>query len=268
MKIKDFFRKVKGNLYFYIVIFLFIVSYGFFFTSNRWMPPSSAADALTAIGRANGWNGRVITVLRWDYCEELQEMEVELDIKNSTFDGYNSYTYSAMERSGKFPKVEVMLEEADWAVIRIKDVPERWSEIFLNISIGENPDAGGLAVYTNVNDVNRVKHLEKKDWEGYRKGRFERLIQEYENQIAADESQIEALEKQNEQIALEIQRLEEDREYQTSEEQMETDGIIQEAQKQEVQNTDKVRLLKEEITQLQEKISLTKQQMEEVLGND
>lgn len=232
------------------------------------MPADSSANAYTVLGQEKAWNGRKVTLLRWDYSEAEQMMEVELDIKNNTFDGQNTYQFTSMERLGERPIVKTIIEQEDWVILRICNVPKRWSELLLRISVKEDSNAEHLSLYTNIKKVNRVDALVMKDWNGYRQGRFEQQITAYQKKIEQKQEEIEQQQKQNQTILEEIARLESEKIYQTEEEQEETDQIMRNAQLKADGAEDTAEQLKEEIKELEKKIRLTRQQIKEVLEND
>lgn len=266
-KLKKQISGISGKMYFYFLIAFFVLGYIFFFSSNRWMPVTSSANAYTPLGQEIVWNGKKVSVIRWDYCENSRKMEVELDIRNTAFDGQNTYDFSVVVRGGGEATVDPVIEEADWIIVQINDVPERWSEILLSVDQENYNDttSGVLKLFTNVNDVNRVNRIKKKDWNGYRRNRFETQIVSYQQQIKVNMKEIEKLQKEKQHIFTEITRLSNAKKYQTQEEQEETDQSITDAQKEAAGKDASVMQLQEENEELKEKIDLQQKQMEEVL---
>lgn len=259
----SFYQK-KGNLRFILILFFFIGGYLFFFTSNAWMPAGSSANALTPPGQEKEWNGRTVSVIRWDYCEASGKMEVELDIQNTSYDGQNSYEYSALEKLGGTLSVSVILEEADWVILQISDLPKRWSEVSLRMDMTERAESMGLLkLYTNVNDVNRVSRIEERDRDGYRIVRFETQIQTYQNRIKTLQEEIQNLESEKQEISRETVRLQEGRQYQTLEQQRFTDQAVAEAESKYKSAEAEIAEKQKEITEMNERITLTRKQMEE-----
>ncbi len=261
---KHYFYQKKGNLHFFLILFIFIGGYLFFFTSNSWMPAGSSANALTPTGQENEWNGRTVSVIRWDYCENSGMMEVELAIRNTSYDGQNTYEYSALEKQGKNLSVKTVLEEADWVILQIADLPRRWSEISLRMDMKEDAESLGLLkLYTNVNDVHCVDRIVKKDRDGYLKARFETQIAAYKSAIESLQGEIQNLEKEMQEINSEIARLQESRQYQTEEQQTATDRAITEAESKYKSAETEISGKQAEIAEMNERITLTQKQMEE-----
>ena len=265
--INQWIRSYGETLYFVSVFVLFIAGYLFFFTSNYWMPVSSSATAFTEVGRELSWNGKGVTLIRWDYCEKDRVMEVELDIRNLAYDGQNRYQFSAKSRGGKQITVTPIIEDEDWIILHLEDVPKRWSEILLWMDQREYTDqtAGALKLFTNINDVKQVDQIEIKDWTGYRKQRFENQITLYQDQIAEYQQEIADNQNKIQEIEAEITRLSGTKKYQTMDEQAQTDQSIETARKEIAKKEQEILDTQGEVNQLTEKVSLIQKQMEEVL---
>lgn len=259
--------RFSGRWYFISVFVLFTVGYLVFFTSNYWMPVTSSATAFTVPGREQSWNGKGITLIRWDYCEENQVMEVELDVRNLAYDGQNKYQFTAQARGGSQIRVTPIIEDGDWIILHLTDLPKRWSEILLRMDQEAYNDqtAGALKLFTNIKDVHRVGKIETKDWAGYRKQRFENQIALSRDQIEECQQEITAKQKKIQEIESEMIRLDETKKYQTADEQVQTDQSIETARKEIAKKEEEILDLQEEIRQLTEKVSLIQKQMEEVL---
>lgn len=128
-------RKNQESFSFIIVIFLLLGGYLFFFTSTLWMPPSADASYLTKVGTEVAWDDRTVIINRWDYSEKQNEMEVEITVNNKSYDGNNKYSFSAVELRGTMLKTEVKVSDEDWIVVKIKELPNRWSDISLRMDV-------------------------------------------------------------------------------------------------------------------------------------
>jgi hypothetical protein len=224
--------KNKWNeLYFGIIIFLFIAGYTFFFTSSYWMPQSSDAKAFTHLGEAQEWEAREVSVIRWDYSEEQELMEVELDITNKAYDGINKYKYSAITKSGEQLEVKAVVEEDNWVILHLSNVPERFREISLRMDMDDYSD-DTLKLYTNVNKVSKVSKIEEKSVQEYKLLKLENQKKLCEKEIKALEKKISDSNNKVKNIESEIERLEGLKAYQTSKEQENTDYAINEANSQ------------------------------------
>lgn len=257
-------KNIVTNMGFIFPIFFFIGGYLFFFTSNIWMPSTMGASAWTNIGETGTWNGREITLVRWDYCEKSNTMEVELDIRNTVYDGINSYDFSVIDGKGNRPDTEIIIEEPDWVIVQIKNVFKNWSELQLRMDMENNSSGEYYKAFTNVNDVNRVATIEKKDWLGYQIGRFESQITAHKEEIKQDKKAIHKLEKEKQEIKKEIARLQEGKKYETTSQQEDTDKVIADAEGKYSNAEKSILIYQEDISELEEEISLLQKEMEEV----
>lgn len=131
---KDYKNKHR-NIFFMLFFFFFIGGYAFFFSSPLWMPTSGEANRLTELNKEILWNDRKITLIRWDYAPAQELMEVEIGVVNTTFDGGDAYDWTARLPSGKELEVMPVLEESDWVVLQIKNVPDKFAEISLRMEM-------------------------------------------------------------------------------------------------------------------------------------
>lgn len=250
---------------FYLVLFFFAGGYLVFFSSSAWMPASLSASLQTVLGEDTEWAGRSFRIIRWDYCEEMEMMEVELDVRNDTFDGVDQYVLHAAARSGGSPVVETVIVDPDWIVLQIKEVPGNFGELSLRVDLPQGTEeTGTLKLYTNVNDVNKVGSIKKKDREGYQRGRIMLQIEEYKGQIREKQHRMEALAKQSGQMQEEVRRLREDTGYLTEEQKQETDSRILEIEGTIKGNTEETGKLQQEISELEERIGLAEKQIQDM----
>lgn len=255
-------KKRKGNFVFFIILFFFAGGYLLFFSSTVWMPAGSAADLLSPLEEDITWQNRTFTIFRWEYARKASVMEVELDVENNAFDGKNSYQFEAIDRNNDELKVEPVIEDPDWIVLRIEGVDESFGEMSLRLYVAgaeENP----LRLYTNVNDVDTVETLDKKSRAGYRRGRIEREIEKHKKQIQEKEKKIASLTGQKNQMQEEIKRLSQEAEYQTEEQRTESSGRIDDIRAEINSNQEDIQKLTAEIQELNKRISLAEEQMKQ-----
>lgn len=256
-------KSLRDNLKFIVPILIIVSGYLFFFSSKWWMPVGSDVSFYTKLGEAQDWKEREITVIRWDYCEKDRSMEIELDIKNNSFDGINKYVASATDINEGFIDIAKVVEEPDWIIIKLSDVPKRWTEISLRLGMSEDDDEP-CKVYTNILKVNHVDKLGQDDITGYRLQRFNLEIANYEREIAKNQKEIEKKKKTNEEINQEIKRLEENKKFETDQQKTETDEIISNARTEININNTAVQELEQKIAELQKRIEKIKEQTEEL----
>lgn len=123
LKLKDKLRKNKEAIRFSL-LFSFCGRLCFLFLFYCLDAASADASYLTNIGEENKWEDRYITINRWQYSENQHLMEVDLTVENKSYDGINKYKYSAVDLMGNVLKCEAKIEEDNWIVLRISDIPK------------------------------------------------------------------------------------------------------------------------------------------------
>ncbi len=256
-------KSLQDNLKFVIPINIIIIGYLFFFSSRLWMPVGSDVSFYTRLGVAQEWKDREITVIRWDYCEADRSMEIELDIQNKSFDGNNKYVASARDINEGFIDISKVVEEPDWIIIKLSDIPKRWSEISLRLGMTEDDDEP-CKIYTNILKVNHVEQLGQDDIEGYRIQRFNLEISNYEKEMKKNQKEIDKTQKTNDNITQEIRRLEQNKKNETDQQKNETDEIISNARSQITMNNTAVQELEQKNTEIQKRIEKVQIQIEDL----
>lgn len=222
-------KKNKDAVRFLIIIFFFVGGYTFFFSSMYWMPSSADASYLTKLGEVSQWNDREVTINRWEYSEKQCAMEVELSVGNKSYDGKNRYQFSAQDLRGRVLDCETRVEEDDWIIIRIKNIPSKWSDISLRMEI-KGDDKDRLKLYTNIVDVDKVEAFEELDRNGYLAKRFDTEIKNLLAEKNEKNNQIVKLKNEIGEVKKEIDRITDEKVYQTDKEKAASDSLIADAQ--------------------------------------
>lgn len=172
-----------------VVVFL-----GIMWTSFLWLPQNKEEFQVTQLNvpMEESTTNRVLTMIRWDYSEYDELMEIQFKIENNNFDGKDAYVWSAVDRYQGSLSVDKIYEDTEILVVQIKNVPSNWSIISLRMTLqGHNPDTEFMfKMYgddTNVAKVNSLKTLDKN---GY-------YILDIQNSIALYEMKIEDLKAEN-----------------------------------------------------------------------
>lgn len=260
-------RKNKSLLMTLFVI-IFIGGYAFFFTSRLWLNPRGAATRFTKLSEVQSLEGREVSVLYWRYSEEQDEMEVMLLISNTTLDGVDTYSYTAVDANENNYETAVVCEDAALAVVQIEGIPKNWTEISLRMSLPDDTNSGDalestqgevLRLYTNINDVEKVSEIQTKSESEYQSERLYLMIASYEDEITAIEEEIKEEETYQETLQNEIKRLIADEEYQTDEEKAESETLIKQANGKLENSQIQEETLKDDIKELEEKIENAKE---------
>lgn len=258
------FKKNKESIRFFIIIFFFVGGYAFFFSSTYWMPASVDASYLTRIGVENTWNDRRVTINRWDYSLEQNLMEVELSVENKSYDGKNTYDFSAVDLRGRKLVTKTQVADPDWIVLQITEIPEKWSDISLRMEIAcVNQDR--LKLYTNINDVNKVTTIESLNRTGYLQKRFESEIANYQAEVEAKKNEIEKLQREITEVQKEIERITEAKLYQTDKQKQESDTLIADANSTISTKEKQIHTLNGDIEEINRRIEMKEKQKEDLI---
>ena len=257
-------KKRNRNIFFSIVLFLFIGGYTVFFTSRFWLRIPVQSGNATKIGTTVDWNDREVKLIRWEYSKQQNEMEVELDITNKRYDGINRYKFSAVDLNGNPLYVDKIIEEDDWIVLQIKDLPSRWSDISLRMDMPKESEDTTLKLYSSLQDVKKVGKIEKRSRTEYKVLRCDSQIADYNKKIQKAEQKQGKLNRENLRIDDKIAELKEKETYQTDEEKENTEQLISDAESQKQMNTDEMEELKNKVTEYQQRVSNIEKQKEKI----
>lgn len=231
-KIQQIMKILKKNFLKVFLIFFFM-GYMIFLTSYEWYPTKADLVQPTALLKETSWNNRKVTILSWDYSESQKMMEIKLDISSSALDDISTYNFKVMERNDGYQKVEKVVEQDDYVVLRITDLKKNWSEISLKMSLPDGVDLQErklsdteLKMYTNSQDVNKVNFITDKSDQEYIIERLNDRIQEYATQIDNLQQEIESYNQTIQGIENNISGMQEKEKYQTDEQIKDTEKII------------------------------------------
>lgn len=245
------------------VFILFVFSYFIFFTSNQWMPPAKKDINITPIGSTIEGNNRKITLVAWDYCRNKNEMEIILDMQNLSTDGINNYKFTIVDRNKGIMKCESIIQEEDFFVLHVPDVPRKFSEVSLRINdIRDDSDFATMKIYSSIDNVNNVNEIETLSLNEYQIKSCDKKIEITSKEIEKNLSKIKAenqiIKNGNEQIA----KIKGAEKYQTTQEKIESLESINKLDI-EIKNSEaKIQDYEDEILALNEKIEMEKAKKE------
>lgn len=246
---------MKGFIVFYVAGILI------FFTSRLWYP-DDVSDYVqpTEMGRSVTFADRDFTLKRWEYSERQGLMEMELQMMNHSLDGIKKLYYEAADIKCGQLAVEVVHEESNLTVVRIR-VPEKWSQVSFRVKLHEKDEAV-LKYYTNREAVAKVGEIKDRTQEQYFEDRAEKDIENLKGQIAQGKEQIAKAEECIHTANENISELMAAKKYQTEEEQLATDRAIRKLEEEiaayqgTIADLDrKVRDCEEKIGKFEEQIS-------------
>ena len=247
-------EKENANRIYFIVITVIVMIYLFFFTSSFTLNDTSNLK-LSEIGQSYNLNNHLIEITRWDYSKNSNIMEVELNINNTAYDGFDKYMfYAKTNPANKKVVVTPIIEESNFVVLHIENISKDFKELSLQIMIknneitNEEAPSGILKLYTNATKVTGVEKIETLTKAEYMVKNIEKSISKITVDIESLNNSISADEAKTDNIRQQIQKYEEDKAYQTVEQLEATNKAIQE-------NERKVALITEEIKAFENQIN-------------
>jgi hypothetical protein len=258
-------RRKSSRIYIASVIFLFF-GLAFFLTSGFFME-----ESIEVLASPVGEDIRIsatsdIEIVQWIYDEERNQMEVIIDTKNLRFQ-HENLSFIATQRSD-FSQIEVnvMFEYEQYMIMKIENMDKEYIQISLEISHYDEEDELGNPVKTRLKnlytDYREVKEGKVQDRENNKYISYitDLSIERIEGNISQLERNIEEKEEETEQVNGKINKLLEERVYQTSEEKLRTDNNINaqevrinELEKEIKMNEERIKMEIERMTNLKQK---------------
>ena len=180
-------KKLSGFL---VVSFLliFFLGYAVFFLSPYYLSGVGKLN-YTPLREPVVLEYRDIQILSWSYCKDQKRMEVELQIDDHSFDGRNTYSFSAAFRpSNASVEITTVLEEPNYVVIEIDNIPRRWREISLRMRV-EDAGTEEIRLYSNIEQIAQVDSIEPLTQLEYHVRRIERNIEKKKESIEANDEE-------------------------------------------------------------------------------
>lgn len=252
--------KRQGNRFLIGVFLLFIAGYGFFFTSNAWMPPTYEDIHVTKIGSTIQANDRKVTLVSWTYDEEKRVQEVIFELDNASIDGIDKYRWSAIDISKGRCIVEPVIEQGDFIVLHIKDIPARWTELSLRMDV--KPDASSetdfqmMRFYTSKLSIAKVSEIMARTENEYRAEACNVWIKLYGKQIDKLAKSIADNEEKAQNATERIKELKGKEKYQTEIEKSETLELISGLEAEKLKYLSEKESSLQEIDEISQKIEL------------
>ena len=241
-------------------LLVMLAGYAFFFTSLIWMGETTDLIEPTVFYESIAYLDQRISLTQWRYAPKQQRMQVILET-SSTEVLPTRLSFEAMERTAGTLKTEVILQETDFVVLHICEIPENWREISIRISSGETDQTAKL--YTNMEAVEQVDSVLEEQEAGYRIARLEAQVRYDDLQIEEREAQIEALQKENREIEKQISDIWEGI-YPSEEEARKAQERLSRAQEQAAANQTRLEALQAEIGALEERTLQLKTRIQEL----
>lgn len=247
-----------------IFLIIFVGGYAVFFTSSLYLPTDTSDYRVTELNSFNELDSEhKFSIARWQYSEEQQRMEVELDIENTAYDGMTDYRVQVRTDPSSRTTVNKIINESTLLILQIDNVPNNFKIISLQIAL-PNDNENILRLYTNPEAVERVDALDILTRTEYQINRLERNILNYQNEIESFKNEIS--EKQNKIANIEAQNQElyESRQFRTEAEIQEIDQQIQTNKALIETETKAIDELNSQILENENRIKLTQEQIAQI----
>lgn len=263
-KFKKNSRKIKksSNGYLYGFLFIFLLGYAFFFSSNYWLPQGYKGVVVTPVGETIEQNSRFITVDRWAYCPGKKTMEIIVEMENNSLDDITSYKWQGRDKNGLI-KTEIICSDDKFTVIHMSGVKKDWKEVSLTIS-ADNKDFKPIVIYMNDKTATVVKDLPAGAINDYIELAYTSKIESYEASIEDINAKIKENEQLMENAKSRMAELNERKSHQTESEKEETDSLISGLEGQINDKKLENEKNEEDIKELKERIELQKDLLKEL----
>ena len=249
-------KENRGN---FILCIIIVAGYLFFLSSKMWLPDMGELIDPTSFYTKQRLDDDSVYLTKWDYAEADQTMEVVIEVESKDLLS-SEFQCEAVERTSGKLHTKVVLKDADYMVVLITEIPDKWKEISLHI---ENKAKDTVNVYTNVSAVNRVAKLSARDMEGYLCDRLQGQIDYDTYQIQQKEKEISDLTKENQQLNDRAEELRSNK-YPTQSEADDAADRVEEAERKIEGNTSTIEKNQDEIDELNTRTEELKKQIEEL----
>lgn len=253
---KAYANRNRSQMYCKVIIGLFIVTYGFMFTSKLLIPTASKIEYPVP------WTEYQLgvhqaTLVRYEYSPSQGIAEIEFDLSETSYEE-GSYSYAVTE-NGTPLESKVVYESESSLVINIQGIQTESSDIYFSLGwMRSESDFDQIKLTYPVKGLSHVKDLTPKTPEAYQ-------IQRLDITIKNDNQTINELTKDNEEkqqyiqdIAVKNQELTESMEYKTEEQKAEIEVQITNNQTAKEETIKQIASNNTTIAQLEEEITKTK----------
>ena len=247
--------KKRNKRDFQRIMIALIAFYAICLTSKMWLKNNYKNIDITPIGSVVSQNNREVTLISWSYCRDERKMEVLLGISNTAYDGNDTYEWSAEDKDAGSLKVTPIIEERNFVVLQLTDLPSRITVISLRMDQSKIQDFETIRLYAapdrNMKSVTDIKVKSKEEYQ----------IQQIQSEIELANETISDLEEEIRKNKSTIRNLntaikdaESDLQYQTSSEMESTNQKISTLRSQKKNANEAIDTAKKKIQELNEKI--------------
>lgn len=243
-----------SNIVFLTFFIVFFGGYAFFFTSELFFQNQANEQIYSDPQKVYNFGNENIRIIKWIWSREQQLMEIVLSIQSTRYDGIQSYSVEAVEKSNGNLQTDVLYEEPTFLVVHINSVPEKFTAVSFRLQT-EGDDGAILKLYTNRYKVDQEKDIQVHDKQYYYDLQRKELVKQYQEEIKEFDIQIQDLENQIQEASTYVEKMEQEKQYQAADELKRTESLIREAQIT-------ISSCKEQIADIQKKIKNNKENIE------
>lgn len=247
--------KKRNKRYFQRIMIALIAFYAICLTSKMWLKNNYKNIDITPIGSVVSQNNREVTLISWSYCRDERKMEVLLGISNTAYDGNDTYEWSAEDKDAGSLKVTPIIEERNFVVLQLTDLPSRITVISLRMDQSKIQDFETIRLYAAPDrNMKSVTDIKVKSKEEYQTQQIQSEIELANETISDLEEEIRKNKSTIRNLNTAIKDAESDLQYQTSSEMESTNQKISTLRSQKKNANEAIDTAKKKIQELNEKI--------------
>jgi len=257
--------KRRNKRYFQRIMIALIAFYSIFFTSNIWLRSDYSNIDITPIGNVVTGNNREVTLISWNYCSDDKKMEILLGISNTSYDGNDTYTWTAEDRATGSLTVNPIIQTRNFVVLQLVNLPSRISVISLRMDNPNIKEFETLRIYGDPKrNITSVSSIQEKTENEYHVQQLQSEINIVTQNIENLQEEINTNQEKIQNLNYAIKEAENDLQYQTTSEIESTNQKISSLRSQKKGLADIIDNNKSKIQELQQKIENLNQEIKDI----
>lgn len=257
--------KRRNKRYFQRIMIALIAFYSIFFTSNIWLRSDYSNIDITPIGNVVTGNNREVTLISWNYCSDDKKMEILLGISNTSYDGNDTYTWTAEDRATGSLTVNPVIQTRNFVVLQLVNLPSRISVISLRMDNPDIKEFETLRIYGDPKrNITSVSSIQEKTENEYHVQQLQSEINIVTQNIENLQEEINTNQEKIQNLNYAIKEAENDLQYQTTSEIESTNQKISSLRSQKKGLADIIDNNKSKIQELQQKIENLNQEIKDI----
>lgn len=257
--------KRRNKRYFQRIMIALIAFYSIFFTSNIWLSSDYSNIDITPIGNVVTGNNREVTLISWNYCSDDKKMEILLGISNTSYDGNDTYTWTAEDRATGSLTVNPIIQTRNFVVLQLVNLPSRISVISLRMDNPDIKEFETLRIYGDPKrNITSVSSIQEKTENEYHVQQLQSEINIVTQNIENLQEEINTNQEKIQNLNYAIKEAENDLQYQTTSEIESTNQKISSLRSQKKGLADIIDNNKSKIQELQQKIENLNQEIKDI----